>query len=130
MRATDTLRTALAAILEEEGLAWPVKTVIEPPDVYKRQGLVVAFALKAIGGLLIFSLIVTPAATALQLTYSLLRMFIPVSYTHLSLRLGPPPARAGGPNAGRRKASMPGKADALTLQMCIRDSRQRVIRAR
>ena len=31
MRATDTLRTALAAILEEEGLAWPVKTVIEPP---------------------------------------------------------------------------------------------------
>ena len=39
-------------------------------------GLVVAFALKAIGGLLIFSLIVTPAATALQLTYSLRRMFI------------------------------------------------------
>lgn len=31
MRAIDTLRTALAAILEEEGLAWPVKTVIEPP---------------------------------------------------------------------------------------------------
>lgn len=39
-------------------------------------GLAVAFALKAIGGLLIFSLIVTPAATALQLTYSLRRMFI------------------------------------------------------
>ena len=39
-------------------------------------GLVVAFALKAIGGLLIFSLIVTPAATALQLTYSLKKMFI------------------------------------------------------
>lgn len=39
-------------------------------------GLVVAFALKAIGGLLIFSLIVTPAATALQLTYNLRRMFI------------------------------------------------------
>ena len=39
-------------------------------------GLVVAFALKAIGGLLIFSLIVTPAATALQLTYSLRRMFV------------------------------------------------------
>lgn len=30
MRATETLRTALAAILEEEGLAWPAKTVIEP----------------------------------------------------------------------------------------------------
>ena len=39
-------------------------------------GLVMAFALKAIGGLLIFSLIVTPAATALQLTYSLKKMFI------------------------------------------------------
>lgn len=38
-------------------------------------GLVVAFALKAIGGLLIYALIVTPAATALQLTYSLKRMF-------------------------------------------------------
>ncbi len=39
-------------------------------------GLGVAFALKAVGGLLIYSLIVTPAATALQLTYSLKRMFI------------------------------------------------------
>lgn len=39
-------------------------------------GLVVAFALKAIGGLLIYALIVTPAATALQLTYSLKRMFL------------------------------------------------------
>lgn len=38
-------------------------------------GLVVAFSLKAIGGLLIYALIVTPAATALQLTYSLSRMF-------------------------------------------------------
>lgn len=38
-------------------------------------GLVVAFALKAIGGLLIYALIVTPAATALQLTYRLSRMF-------------------------------------------------------
>lgn len=38
-------------------------------------GLVVAFALKAIGGLLIYALIVTPAATALQLTYSLRAMF-------------------------------------------------------
>lgn len=38
-------------------------------------GLVMAFSLKAIGGFLIFSLIVTPAATALQLTYSLHRMF-------------------------------------------------------
>ena len=31
MRAIETLRTALAAIIEEEGLAWPSKTVIEPP---------------------------------------------------------------------------------------------------
>ena len=31
MRAIDTLRTALKGIIEEEGLAWPVKTVIEPP---------------------------------------------------------------------------------------------------
>jgi manganese/iron transport system permease protein len=38
-------------------------------------GLTVALALKAIGGLLIYSLIVTPAATALQLTYSLRAMF-------------------------------------------------------
>lgn len=39
-------------------------------------GLVVAFALKAIGGLLIYALIVTPAAAALQLTYRLSRMFM------------------------------------------------------
>ena len=38
-------------------------------------GVVVALALKAIGGLLIYALIVTPAATALQVTYSLRRMF-------------------------------------------------------
>lgn len=31
MRATEALRTALAAIIEEEGLTWPPKTVIEPP---------------------------------------------------------------------------------------------------
>lgn len=31
MRAIDTLRTALMGILTEEGLAWPSKTVIEPP---------------------------------------------------------------------------------------------------
>lgn len=31
MRATETLRTALKAIIEEEGLSWPPKTVIEPP---------------------------------------------------------------------------------------------------
>ncbi|WP_297670017.1 arginine--tRNA ligase [uncultured Desulfovibrio sp.] len=31
MRATDTLRTALRAVIEEEGLTWPAKTVIEPP---------------------------------------------------------------------------------------------------
>ena len=38
-------------------------------------GLTVTFSLKAIGGFLIFSLIVTPAATALQITYSLKSMF-------------------------------------------------------
>jgi manganese/iron transport system permease protein len=38
-------------------------------------GITVALALKAIGGLLIYSLIITPAATALQLTYSLKGMF-------------------------------------------------------
>lgn len=31
MRAIDTLRTALRAIVEEAGLPWPEKTVIEPP---------------------------------------------------------------------------------------------------
>ncbi len=31
MRATEVLRTALAAVIEEEGLTWPAKTVIEPP---------------------------------------------------------------------------------------------------
>lgn len=31
MRAIDTLRTALKAIVEEEGLIWPLKAVIEPP---------------------------------------------------------------------------------------------------
>jgi manganese/iron transport system permease protein len=39
-------------------------------------GLVVAFSLKAVGGLLIYALIVTPAATALQITYNLRNMFI------------------------------------------------------
>jgi len=39
-------------------------------------GLVVAIALKAIGGLLIYSLIVLPAAAALQLTYRLRSMFL------------------------------------------------------
>ena len=39
-------------------------------------GLVIAIALKAIGGLLIYSLIVAPAAAALQLTYSLRTMLI------------------------------------------------------
>lgn len=38
-------------------------------------GLVVAIALKAIGGLLIYSLIVIPAVAALQLTYRLATMF-------------------------------------------------------
>ena len=38
-------------------------------------GLVIAFSLKAVGGLLIYALIVTPAATAMQLTYSLRVMF-------------------------------------------------------
>lgn len=31
MRAKEVLRTALAAIIEEESLTWPAKTVIEPP---------------------------------------------------------------------------------------------------
>lgn len=39
-------------------------------------GFVIAIALKAIGGLLIYSLIITPAITALQLTYSLRWMFV------------------------------------------------------
>jgi manganese/iron transport system permease protein len=38
-------------------------------------GFIIAIALKAIGGLLIYALVVTPAATALQLTYSLKKMF-------------------------------------------------------
>lgn len=52
-------------------------------------GLVVACSLKAIGGLLIFSLIVAPAAAALQLTYNLRRMFI------LSAALGAASSAAG-----------------------------------
>ena len=39
-------------------------------------GFIIAIALKAIGGLLIYSLIITPAITALQLTYSLKWMFV------------------------------------------------------
>jgi ABC-type Mn2+/Zn2+ transport systems, permease components len=39
-------------------------------------GLIVAIALKAVGGILIYALIITPAATALQLTYSLKHMFL------------------------------------------------------
>lgn len=39
-------------------------------------GLTVAASLGAVGGLLVFSLIVNPAAAAYQLTYSLKRMFI------------------------------------------------------
>ena len=31
MRATDVLRSALMGIVEEMGLAWPAKAVIEPP---------------------------------------------------------------------------------------------------
>ncbi len=38
-------------------------------------GVIVAIALKAVGGILIYALIVTPAATALQLTYRLKHMF-------------------------------------------------------
>lgn len=44
-------------------------------------GLVVAIALKAIGGLLIYSLIVIPAVAALQLTYSLRMMFVLAALT-------------------------------------------------
>lgn len=39
-------------------------------------GLIIAAGLKTIGGLLIYSLIVTPAAAAYQITYSLKRMFV------------------------------------------------------
>jgi manganese/iron transport system permease protein len=39
-------------------------------------GLVVASGIKSVGGLLIYSLIVTPAAAAYQLTYRLSRMFL------------------------------------------------------
>ncbi|HBT96786.1 MAG TPA: cation ABC transporter permease [Desulfobulbaceae bacterium] len=39
-------------------------------------GMVVASGIKSVGGLLIYSLIVTPAAAALQLTYRLGRMFL------------------------------------------------------
>jgi manganese/iron transport system permease protein len=52
-------------------------------------GFVVACTLKAIGGLLIFSLIVAPAAAALQLTYSLRVMFL------LSAALGATASVAG-----------------------------------
>ncbi len=52
-------------------------------------GLTVAFTLKAIGGLLIYSLIVIPAATALQWTYSLRTMFL------LSAGLGAAASAAG-----------------------------------
>jgi Arginyl-tRNA synthetase len=45
MRAIDTLRTALKAIIEEEGLAWPVKTVIEPPRDAKHGDLSVNSAM-------------------------------------------------------------------------------------
>ena len=45
-------------------------------SIFILMGLVVTFALKAVGGLLIYSLIVIPAAAALQLTYSLRRMFV------------------------------------------------------
>ncbi|WP_443659817.1 hypothetical protein, partial [Desulfovibrio sp.] len=31
MRATDVLRSALMGIVEEMGLNWPAKAVIEPP---------------------------------------------------------------------------------------------------
>jgi len=39
-------------------------------------GVTVAVSLRSVGGLLIFSLIISPAAAAFQLTYSLKRMFI------------------------------------------------------
>lgn len=39
-------------------------------------GIVIAVSLKAVGGILIYALIVTPAVTALQQTYSLKGMFI------------------------------------------------------
>lgn len=60
-------RAALAAGIPARGIYYASLILM---------GLVVAFALKAIGGLLIYSLIVTPAAAALQLTYSLRNMFV------------------------------------------------------
>lgn len=59
-------RSALAAGIPVRGIYYSCLMLM---------GLVMAFSLKAIGGFLIFSLIVTPAATAFQLTYSLHRMF-------------------------------------------------------
>ncbi len=66
-------------------------------------GLVVAIALKAIGGLLIYSLILLPAVAALHLTYSLRTMFVLAALTGgvasvtglwLSFRLGIPTGAA------------------------------------
>ena len=66
-------------------------------------GLVVAIALKAIGGLLIYSLIVIPAVVALHLTHSLRIMFVLAALTGglasviglwLSFRLGLPTGAA------------------------------------
>ncbi|MDR2075364.1 MAG: metal ABC transporter permease [Desulfovibrio sp.] len=73
-------RTALAAGIPVRAIRYASLLLL---------GLVVAFALKAVGGLLIYSLIVTPAATALQLTYSLRGMFL------LSAFLGAAAAVAG-----------------------------------
>ncbi len=75
-------------------------------------GLVMAFSLKAIGGFLIFSLIVTPAATALQLTYSLHRMFA------LSAFLGAA-ASAMGLWISFHFAVPPGAAIVLVAAFCL-----------
>lgn len=55
-------------------LGIPVKSIYYASLIL--MGLIVAFALKAVGGLLIYSLIVTPAAGALYLAYDLGTMFI------------------------------------------------------
>jgi manganese/iron transport system permease protein len=65
-------QAAMAAGIPVRGIYYASLTML---------GLVVAIALKAIGGLLIYSLIVIPAVAALQLTYSLRIMFVLASLT-------------------------------------------------
>ena len=45
MRATDVLRSALMGIVEEMGLNWPAKAVIEPPRDPKHGDLAATIAM-------------------------------------------------------------------------------------